>query len=849
MAVIALVAAFVTVLGSRIVVPGTASAGASAPPTATIYQVPTTIADDCSIDVTGQLQNWLGSLPNGQYAATYGTSGTAPAPIIVMFQPNGCYLVNSSIELLAWQNVTFDGNGSTLEQHDITTSNYAFTNPLQEYCDNSQAFGNTGINYNNTTAIMWWVEGGCNLTWRNFTFAGSWAGPGSASPLVQRTVTDAAWGAGTTLTSATANFTSADLGRQLVGANVQPAGTYITAVISPTQVGVSQSLTGSRAGQTVSLGYSNADSIPEQDSIFQLNGTQQATITNSTITNPWGDWVTIFGIHDGNPNIDGPNGYGGAAGFPSTDVTISYDTTNGSGRQGITPIYVNRADVEHNSFGAIRFTEVDVEADADGGCTCDVNVSNNSFINGRYGYLVSAQTGTDVERFAFDNNTTVGPLKIAFKAGANTQNLTFANDVAQEGWLWANGAINIFPNSTTNGLDVYGNTTPAHDDTYNGPQAFVETQGSTATNVQVHNNTITGGSNGVQNALDNGPGIACDNTIDGVQVGYSPYCVFSVLSQPAAVHPPADYPSTTVVLPADAAAFGGTQNLVATTSDAAAVNSVKFEVTGVGLSDYVVGQATSTNGSWGFQWNTKTVQVLDGSYFLQSVACNAAGNCSTSYPIGITVDNTPPTSGVTQPAGGAIFGGTEILVANASGTTSGVASVGFEITGAGLSHYVVGQASLVWGVYAFQWNTETPEVPDGTYALSSVACDKAGNCANSTPVTITVYNGVPTVSILDPPNLSVISGQLYNLVATASTSVPNVPVTSVQFFISDQFLNNGATTPIGNGTLAEIFGVQIWFEQIDSRYLPSTYVSVITAVATDSQGHVGSAQVLAGVDN
>ena len=112
-----------------------------------------------------------------------------------------------------------------------------------------------------------------------------------------------------------------------------------------------------------------------------------------------------------------------------------------------------------------------------------------------------------------------------------------------------------------------------------------------------------------------------------------------------------------------------------------------------------------------------------------------------------------------------------------------------------------------------------------------------------------MYNGVPTVSILDPPNLSVISGQLYNLVATASTSVPNVPVTSVQFFISDQFLNNGATTPIGNGTLAEIFGVQIWFEQIDSRYLPSTYVSVITAVATDSQGHVGSARVGAGIYN
>jgi hypothetical protein len=262
-----------------------------------------------------------------------------------------------------------------------------------------------------------------------------------------------------------------------------------------------------------------------------------------------------------------------------------------------------------------------------------------------------------------------------------------------------------------------------------------------------------------------------------------------------------------------------------------------------------VGQATSTGGSWGLQWNTKTVQVPDGSYFFQSVACNAAGNCSASYPIGVAVDNTPPTSSVTQPAGGAISGGTEVLVASASDTSSGVASVQFEITGASLSGYVVGQAALVWGVYAFQWTTGAPQVPDGTYALSSVACDKAGNCANSRPITITVYNGVPTVSILDPANVSVISGQFYNLMATARTSLSNVPVTSVQFFVSDPYLNGGATTLLGNGALVDIYGVQIWMEQIDSRYLPNTYYSAVTAVATDSQGHVGSARVGAGIYN
>jgi hypothetical protein len=263
----------------------------------------------------------------------------------------------------------------------------------------------------------------------------------------------------------------------------------------------------------------------------------------------------------------------------------------------------------------------------------------------------------------------------------------------------------------------------------------------------------------------------------------------------------------------------------------------------------VVGQATSASGSWGFQWNTKTVQVPDGNYFLQSVACNAAGNCSSSYPVVITVDNTPPSSTVTQPAGGAIFGDIETLVASASDATSGVASVQFEITGASLSNYVVGQAFVFWGVYVFQWNTETPQVPDGTYALSSLACDKADNCGSSTPITITVYNGVPTVSILDPANVSVISGQSYDVIATAKTSLPNVRVTSVQFFISDPYLNSGATTLLGNGIPIVFYGVPLWVDQIDSRNLPDTYYSTVTAVATDSQGHVGSAQVLAGVNN
>ena len=197
---------------SVLVLPNTHARAGASTPNAQVYQVPSTIADNCSTDVTSSLQSWLESLPNAVTAAAHGTAVT-PSPIVVEFASGGCFLVNGSLWLQGWQNVTFDGNGSELKQTNIYPVSYSWGNSspyqLPLSCYNTSLFGssNDQPTYSDGSAIMWWVDGGCNLSWRDFNIQGS-------------------YGSGT-----------------------------------------------------------DTSGSPEQDSLFQLNGVENASIVNNTIDN------------------------------------------------------------------------------------------------------------------------------------------------------------------------------------------------------------------------------------------------------------------------------------------------------------------------------------------------------------------------------------------------------------------------------------------------------------------------------------------------------------------------------------------------------------------------------------
>jgi hypothetical protein len=138
------------------------------------------------------------------------------------------------------------------------------------------------------------------------------------------------------------------------------------------------------------------------------------------------------------------------------------------------------------------------------------------------------------------------------------------------------------------------------------------------------------------------------------------------------------------------------------------------------------------------------------------------------------VDNTPPTVAITSPASGATVSGTITVTANASDNV-GVVGVQFKYNGLNFG----GEDNAA--PYAVSGDTTT--VPDGSYTLTAVARDAAGNQSTSAPVTITVANQSagdttsPTVAITSPQSGATVSGTI----TVTANAADNVGVAGVQF--------------------------------------------------------------------
>src|SRR5204863_7709566 len=94
-------------------------------------------------------------------------------------------------------------------------------------------------------------------------------------------------------------------------------------------------------------------------------------------------------------------------------------------------------------------------------------------------------------------------------------------------------------------------------------------------------------------------------------------------------------------------------------------------------------------------------------------------------------DTTPPTVAITSPAPGATVSGTITVTAEAS-DNAGVVGVQFKSNGSDFD------AEDTTAPYSVTGHTTT--VPNGSYTLTAVARDAAGNRTTSAPVTVTVSN-------------------------------------------------------------------------------------------------------------
>jgi phospholipase C len=197
-------------------------------------------------------------------------------------------------------------------------------------------------------------------------------------------------------------------------------------------------------------------------------------------------------------------------------------------------------------------------------------------------------------------------------------------------------------------------------------------------------------------------------------------------------------PVTQIVLPSSGATLSGVNWLDATASDNVGVARVEFHLTGGSLSNKLLGTATPTIYGWLAGWNSATVP--NGTYSLQSIAFDEAGNSASSALVPVTIANPPPVTQIVLPSSGATLSGVNWLDATASDNV-GVARVEFHLTGGSLSNKLLGTATPTIYGWLAGWNSAT--VPNGTYSLQSIAFDEAGNSGSSTLVPVTIANTPP----------------------------------------------------------------------------------------------------------
>ncbi len=198
-------------------------------------------------------------------------------------------------------------------------------------------------------------------------------------------------------------------------------------------------------------------------------------------------------------------------------------------------------------------------------------------------------------------------------------------------------------------------------------------------------------------------------------------------------------PTTEILIPSTGATASGTSvvlDATASSPDGAPI-SVKF--TGSGALNGVfgsLGTATLTLYGYIFVWNTTSVP--NGTYTLQSVVTDVAGNFEYSTGVSVTVANPTPTTAVLIPSGGASVSGTSsVLDASAS---ANVTYVAFELSGGTINgEQLIATATPTYYGWLAEWNTNS--VPNGTYKIQSVASySRYFSGGTSAPVTITVAN-------------------------------------------------------------------------------------------------------------
>ncbi len=193
------------------------------------------------------------------------------------------------------------------------------------------------------------------------------------------------------------------------------------------------------------------------------------------------------------------------------------------------------------------------------------------------------------------------------------------------------------------------------------------------------------------------------------------------------VHNDTTAPTVAITAPTDGSTVSGAGiTVTADASDSDGLAGVQFKLDGVNL------DAEDTTSGYGIAWDS--TGVANGTHTLTAVARDVAGNITTSGPVTVTVhnDTTAPTVAITAPTDGSTVSGAGITVTADASDSDGLAGVQFKLDGVNLG------AEDTTSGYGIAW--DSTGVANGTYTLTAVARDTAGNIATSSAVTVTVNN-------------------------------------------------------------------------------------------------------------
>ena len=243
------------------------------------------------------------------------------------------------------------------------------------------------------------------------------------------------------------------------------------------------------------------------------------------------------------------------------------------------------------------------------------------------------------------------------------------------------------------------------------------------------------------------------------------------------------------------------------------------------VSFYVGTTRVTRDDSSRWQCTFDTARFANGLHTLRAVATNRFGNTvSAQRTINIQngVANSAPTVSFTTPSNGQTVSGSLSCEATAS-DDRGVAQVQFSLGTTSLNT----DLSSPW-----QCAVDTTRFPNGSHVLRAVATDTDGATA-SIEISIdiqNVANSAPTVSFSTPASGQAVSGTLQ----CEALATDDKAVAQVQFFLGSTALNTDAAAP--------------WQCSVDTTgFANGTHV--LKAIATDSEGATGTAQISVNVQN